>query len=86
KFKVTLGIMPDVAAIEKRGLRVDAVTPGRPAANAGIHAGDIIIFMEGKPVQDVYEYMHRLSEFQVGQRISVEVLRGDERVIVIVEL
>ncbi|MBN1561215.1 M20/M25/M40 family metallo-hydrolase [candidate division KSB1 bacterium] len=86
KLKVTLGIMPDVAAIEKRGMRVDAVTPGRPAANAGMRAGDIIIFIEGKPVQDVYEYMHRLSEFKVGQRISVEVLRGDEKVILIVEL
>jgi aminopeptidase YwaD len=86
KFKVTLGIMPDIAGIEKRGMRVDAVTPGRPAANAGMRVGDIIIFIEGKSVRDVYEYMHRLSEFQVGQRISVEVLRGDEKVILIVEL
>lgn len=85
-FKVTLGIMPDVAGAEKRGLRVDAVMPDRPAQHAGMQKGDIIVAMEGKPVKDVYEYMHRLSEFQVGQRISVEVLRGEEHVILIVEL
>ena len=86
KFKVTLGIMPDVAGAEKRGLRVDAVMPDRPAQYAGMKKGDIIIEMDGKPVKDVYEYMHRLSDFQVGQRISVGVLRGDEKVILIVEL
>ena len=86
KFKVTLGIMPDVAGIEKRGLRVDAVSPDRPADHAGMKKGDIIVAMDGKPVKDVYEYMHRLSDFQVGQRISVEVLRDGERKILIVEL
>ncbi|MBN1479468.1 M20/M25/M40 family metallo-hydrolase [candidate division KSB1 bacterium] len=85
-FKVTLGIMPDVAGAEKRGLRVDAVMPDRPAQRAGMQKGDIIVAMDGKPVKDVYEYMHRLSNFQVGQRISVEVLRGDDKVILIVEL
>ncbi len=85
-FKVTLGIMPDVAGAEKRGLRVDAVMPDRPAHLAGMQKGDVIVAMDGKPVKDVYEYMHRLSEFQVGQRISVEVLRGEEHVILIVEL
>jgi Zn-dependent M28 family amino/carboxypeptidase len=41
KFKVTLGIMPDVAGVEKRGLRVDAVMPDRPAHHAGMKKGDI---------------------------------------------
>ena len=86
KFKVTLGIMPDVAGAEKRGLRVDAVMPDRPAQLAGVQKNDIIIAMDGKSVKDVYEYMHRLSDFQVGQRISVQVLRGDEKVLLIVEL
>jgi len=30
--------------------------------------------------------MNRLSEFKAGQRISVEVLRGEEHVVLIVEL
>ena len=86
RFKVTLGFMPDHAAQGITGLRVDVTFPGRPAALAGMKKGDIIVAMEGKPVGDIYEYMHRLSDFKVGQRISVEVLRGEDKIILIVEL
>ncbi len=85
-FKVTLGIMPDVSSSDVKGLRADAVIEGRPAFKAGMKKGDIIIAMDGKPVNDIYEYMSRLQEFKVGQRITVEVLRGTEKVLLIVEL
>lgn len=85
-FKVTLGIMPDVASSDIKGLRADAVIVGRPAYKAGMLKGDIIISMDGKPVNDIYEYMNRLQEFKVGQRITVEVLRNNEKVLLIVEL
>ena len=42
--------------------------------------------MDGKPVNDIYEYMNRLQEFKIGQRITVEVLRNNEKVLLIVEL
>ncbi len=86
RFKVTLGIMPDHAAQGITGLRIDLAIPGRPAAIAGMKKGDIIVAMEGKPVGDIYEYMHRLAEFRSGQRISVEVVREAEIIILIVEL
>jgi len=86
RFKVTLGIMPDVVSSDVKGLRADAVLPGRPAANAGMQKGDIIVAMEGKPINDIYEYMHRLADFKVGQRISIEVLRNGKKEILIVEL
>ncbi|MBZ0179873.1 MAG: M20/M25/M40 family metallo-hydrolase [Melioribacteraceae bacterium] len=86
KFKVTLGIMPDVAASDSRGLRVDGVIKDRPAFYAGMRKGDVIISMDGKEVGDIYDYMNRLSSFKQGQRITVEVLRGEEKVILIVEL
>jgi hypothetical protein len=86
RFKVTLGIMPDVSSSGGKGLRADAVVEGRPADLAGMKKGDVIIAMEGKPVNGVYEYMNRLSEFKPGQRISVEVLRGEEKIVLIVEL
>ena len=86
RFKVTLGIMPDYASTNTNGLRVDMVIKGRPAALAGMQKGDIIISMEGKSVNDIYDYMNRLSEFKVGQRISVEVMRNGKKHILIVEL
>ncbi len=86
RFKVTLGIMPDVSSSGGKGLRADAVVEGRPADLAGMKKGDVIVAMEGKSVNGVYEYMNRLSEFKEGQRISVEVMRGEERLVLIVEL
>jgi aminopeptidase YwaD len=87
KFKVTLGIIPEYAGnSDVMGLKVDGVVSGKPAAHAGMDKGDIIIAMDGKSVKDIYEYMNRLSDFKVGQRISVDVMRGNEKVILIVEL
>ena len=85
-LKVTLGIMPDFASDNKNGLRADMVIKDRPAYRAGMQNGDIIIAMDGKPVGDIYEYMARLKEFKKGQRISIDVMRGDEKIVLIVEL
>ena len=78
KFKVTLGIMPDYVFKDIKGLRIDAVTPNRPAYNAGLIDGDIIIQMDGKSVSDIYEYMHRLSEIEIGDTIDVKVIRDNK--------
>ncbi len=86
RFKVTLGVMPDHAATGIKGMRVELVIKDRPADRAGMKKGDIIVAMEGKPVNDIYEYMSRLSDFKTGQRISVEVLRDGKKEILIVEL
>jgi aminopeptidase YwaD len=86
RFKVTLGIMPDVASSDTEGLRADAVIEGRPAHNAGMQKGDIIVAMEGKTVNDIYDYMNRLGDFKPGQRISVDVMRDGKKVILIVDL
>ena len=86
RFKVTLGIMPDVASSDVKGVRADAVIEGRPAHNAGMEKGDIIVAMDGKSVNDIYDYMNRLGDFKPGQRISVDVKRGDQIVVLIVDL
>ncbi|MBU2506460.1 MAG: M20/M25/M40 family metallo-hydrolase [Bacteroidetes bacterium] len=86
RFKVTLGIMPDVASSGNNGLQVDAVIEGKPAFNSGMKKGDIIVAMDGKEVKDIYDYMNRLSEFKNGQTIPVDVMRGEEKVTLQVEL
>ncbi|NOY36066.1 MAG: M28 family peptidase [Chlorobi bacterium] len=85
-FKVTLGIMPDYAGEYKNGLRVDLVIPGRPASAAGMQNGDIITAMNGQPVKNIYDYMYRLVKLHPGDRVNVEILRGDTTMILIVQL
>ena len=87
KFKVTLGLMPDVMGASRiPGLRADIVVAGKPAYQAGIRSGDIIQEIDGKPVKDINEYMERLSELQPDTTIPVKVLRGEKVLTFQVEL
>ena len=86
RFKVTLGIMPDfTGSSDVKGMGVGGVKSGGPADKAGMLKGDIIIAMDGLPVNDIYDYMNRLKKFQPGQRISVDVMREGKKEVLIVE-
>ncbi|GHB78636.1 M20/M25/M40 family metallo-hydrolase [Persicitalea jodogahamensis] len=76
-FKVTLGIIPDYS-FNGRGLRVDAVSKNRPAAEAGMENGDIIVKMGDFVIKDIYDYMDSLGQFEMGQSVEVEVRRKQE--------
>lgn len=87
KFKVTLGLMPDVTgASTVPGLRADIVVDGKPAHAAGIRSGDVVQEIDGKPVKDINEYMVRLSELVAGTTIPVKVLRDGETIVFQVHL
>lgn len=83
---VTLGIMPDFAGNVKNGLRADFVTPGKPAALGGMKKGDIITSINGMTVNNIQDYMFRMSQLKHGQTISVEVLRDNKKVILLIQL
>jgi hypothetical protein len=83
---VSIGIMPDFAGNIKNGLRADFVIPGRPAALGGMKKGDIITSINGKTVNNVYDYMSRLDQLKHGQTISVEVLRDGKRLVLLIQL
>ncbi len=86
RFKVTLGVMPDYAGLEKRGMRIDAVTKGKPAEKGGLKKGDIITAIDGKKVGNIYDYMSRLQTLEAGQRISVDIIRDDKETVLIIQL
>jgi hypothetical protein len=86
RFKVTFGIMPDYAGLEKRGMRIDAVTKGKPADKGGMKKGDIITAIEGKKVGNIYDYMNRLQTLEAGQRISVDIIRDNKETVLIIQL
>jgi len=83
---ITLGIMPDVTGSITTGLKVEAVTPGKPAAAGGMKKGDIIISVDGKPVNNIGDYMFRMSQLKAGQRITVEVLRDNKKEGLLIQL
>ncbi|RLD68417.1 MAG: hypothetical protein DRI95_03130 [Bacteroidetes bacterium] len=84
--KVTLGIMPNFGKSDNKGLRVDAVTPERPAYNAGIKKGDVITAIEGGAIHNIYEYMARMGKLKRGQTITVDILREGVKMVILVQL
>lgn len=74
-FSVTMGVMPDYVATVK-GMRVDGVSPDRPAEKAGILKGDVIIQMGQYKIDDIYAYMSALGKFRKGDSCQVTVERG----------
>jgi len=83
---VTLGIMPDFAGNIKNGLRADFVTPGKPAALGGMKKGDIITSINGKTVNNIQDYMFRMGQLKHGETINVEVLRDDNKEVLLIQL
>ncbi len=84
-YKVTLGIVPDVASSGK-GLGVDGVRKEGPAGRAGIQKGDLIVAINGQAISNIYEYMARLNTLNAGETITVELLRSGNKVVVLVQL
>jgi len=85
RMKVTLGIVPDFAEVVE-GLGVAGVRSGGPAHNGGMQKGDIIKSIDDKQVTNIYDYMHRMGNYSKGDRITVEVERREEKVLLIVQL
>jgi len=76
-FNVTLGLMPDYS-FSGSGLRIDAISEGRPAEKAGLQSGDVIIKLGGYSVISLQTYMDALSKFNRGDQTTVVFLRGKE--------
>lgn len=79
RFKVTMGIMPDYSYTDG-GLRIDGVTDGRPAMNAGLQGGDVITKLGDIEIRGIQTYMEALSEFEEGQTTTVTIMRGEEEI------
>jgi hypothetical protein len=78
-YKVTLGVMPDYV-FQGEGMKIDGVMDGRTAAKAGIQNGDIVIEMGGTKIDDIYSYMEALSIYEAGDKTTVIVKRGEEKI------
>lgn len=76
-FKVTLGIMPDYS-FEGKGIKVDAVTEGKPAQKAGVTGGDVLLRLGDIQVDNMQDYMKALSSFNKGDETTLQLQRNQE--------
>ena len=80
-----------------QGLLILQVTPGGPAASAGVHGltqtengdvelGDIIVGVDGEKVNNSDDLARTLDKHQVGDTIRIEILRNGRRITIPVRL
>ena len=86
KLKVKLDILPDFSNIVENGLRIDGIIKGGIAERYGLQKKDIIIAMDGKKINNIYDYMSRLKSFKPDQLITIDVLRDNKKKVFIVNL
>jgi hypothetical protein len=71
------GSIPDFGQIET-GVKFSDVTPGSPAAKAGLKGGDILVQFGDKPIKNLYDFTDALRRSKVGDVVEVKVLRGGQ--------
>ena len=84
RFKVGLGVIPDYL-FDGKGMRIDGVSEGRPAEKGGLLKGDIVIQLGDSIVTDMMSYMRALSVFDIGDKTTVMVKRGNKEVRSVIE-
>jgi hypothetical protein len=78
-----LGVMPAYGEDDtKEGMLIEGVTPGGPAAQAGLKDGDRIVEIGGKPVKNLGAYMVMMRTQKRGQPVEVGVLRDGKKITV----
>lgn len=60
----------------EHGVRIMEVEPGAPAALAGLRAGDVILLLDGEPVNGADDLLRRLGAGQIGRYVAVTALRN----------
>lgn len=59
----------------RKGVKIESVIPGSPAAKAGLEDGDTIIALAGQSVADRMELQRRLSDLAAGTKVKVTIRR-----------
>ena len=67
------------------GVRVESVSPGGPAAEAGVKAGDIIVAIEAKPVTTGRELVRAMEAIEPGEKVQLGLKRDGKPVKLAVE-
>ena len=76
---VTEEIAASLGVPKNQGELIRGVTPGGPAARAGIQQGDIVVTVAGRPVTPDEPLAFLVSRQPIGSRVPVEVIRDGQR-------
>ena len=77
--QVTAEIADGLGLPSTQGALVAGVTPGGPAAKAGLQNGDLIVGFDGKPVADDRALPRIVADTPIGKTVNIDVLRRSRK-------
>ncbi len=75
---VTPQLKADLALPVDHGAWVDKVLPDSPAARAGLRHGDVILSLDGIPVNEEHPFLNVLMRYRIGDTVELRVNRVGE--------
>jgi serine protease Do len=58
------------------GAQVVTIAPSSPASDAGLHQGDVITQLDGKPITSTQQFIETVGTYPPGQTITLTDKRG----------
>ena len=83
---VTPDIADSVGLTTPSGALVSNVRADGPAARAGLHAGDVVVGVDDKPVQDPHAFQYRFVTKGIGGQANLSVLRKGQKLTTTISL
>ena len=78
-LRAWLGTIPDYAQNEKGGVKLSGVAANGPADKAGLRAGDVVVEVAGRKIDNIYDYTYALEALKIGTPVRISVLRDGHR-------
>ncbi|HSR68962.1 MAG TPA: M28 family peptidase [Acidobacteriota bacterium] len=78
-LRAYLGTIPDYAQGDVKGLRLSGVSKGSPSDQAGLQAGDVVVELAGRAIENIYDYTYAIDALKIGETVKIVVMRQGER-------
>jgi len=77
-------LVPNV--VERTPPYIEEVIPGSPAEKAKLQPDDLIVYVDGLPVQDINTFNKLMATYTPDSEVKLEIQRGDKLITVAVKL
>ena len=79
KLRAYLGTIPNYSQTDVKGVKISGVSKNGPADKAGLKGDDIIVSLNGKIIETIYDYTDAISTLIPGIRVNIIVIRDGKR-------
>jgi serine protease Do len=71
-------LMKEFKAPNKDGILVAEVVPGGGAEKAGVKSGDVVVELNGRPVEGISEFRNSVASMMPGAKVELKLFRNGE--------